>query len=88
MNISTGVFRVTEITAFSQDDLMPDDVYMLDTFMGDMYVWIGKSSDEKEKKMSMETAIEYAVKAPGRTISKSKVRILHENSQKFPRKFI
>lgn len=37
---------------------MVEDVFILDAY-DDVYVWIGKNSDDREKKMALETAIDY-----------------------------
>jgi len=55
---SSGVFTVEEVFNFSQDDLMMDDIFILDTY-STVYVWLGPESNEVEKKTSMETALEY-----------------------------
>ncbi|KYQ88824.1 protovillin [Tieghemostelium lacteum] len=60
---NSGVFKVFEIFDFSQDDLDQDDVMILDTGR-EIFVWIGKDSNDVEKSMSMETALEYVQAAP------------------------
>jgi len=61
-NDSTGVFTVTEMYNFCQDDLLDEDVFILDTF-SEVYVWIGPFASESEKTMAMETADEYVSRA-------------------------
>eukprot|EP01114_Cavostelium_apophysatum_P010431 TRINITY_DN2412_c0_g1_i1.p1 TRINITY_DN2412_c0_g1~~TRINITY_DN2412_c0_g1_i1.p1 ORF type:complete len:1379 (+),score=482.22 TRINITY_DN2412_c0_g1_i1:221-4357(+) len=57
-SIGSGAFTVEEVAPFTQDDLLTEDVFILDAF-DRVFVWIGKLSDAKEKKMAMETAVEY-----------------------------
>jgi hypothetical protein len=52
----TGLLNVHEIFNFTQDDLDGSDVFILDALYT-VYVWIGDSSDEKEKKMAFEVEI-------------------------------
>eukprot|EP01117_Protostelium_nocturnum_P010235 TRINITY_DN3673_c0_g1_i1.p1 TRINITY_DN3673_c0_g1~~TRINITY_DN3673_c0_g1_i1.p1 ORF type:complete len:1790 (-),score=878.49 TRINITY_DN3673_c0_g1_i1:11-5380(-) len=80
-SIGTGIFKVNEITLFSQDDLMPEDVYLLDA-KSSVYIWIGRISDEREKKMAMETAIEYVEKAPdGRSMTTKNIYAITQGSE-------
>lgn len=58
-----GGFRVEEIFDFSQDDLINEDVMMLDTF-DEVFVWIGRDSNQKEKDMSLQAALDYIKNAP------------------------
>uniref|UniRef100_A0A2A4JSL9 Gelsolin-like domain-containing protein n=1 Tax=Heliothis virescens TaxID=7102 RepID=A0A2A4JSL9_HELVI len=41
---------------FRQDQLRPDDSYILDTVTGSIYVWTGRQSSEKEKAEAMAKA--------------------------------
>jgi hypothetical protein len=50
---------VEEIAPFTQDDLIPDDVFLLDAG-NNIFVWIGKHSTSKEQKMGMELSSEYS----------------------------
>ncbi|MBN3299062.1 VILI protein, partial [Amia calva] len=54
----TGQFRMTEVGDFSQDDLDEDDVMLLDTWE-EIFLWIGKSANEYEKKEAFTSAGEY-----------------------------
>ncbi|KAM9410191.1 advillin [Pholidichthys leucotaenia] len=54
----TGCFRVTEVTQFTQEDLSEDDVMLLDTW-DQVFVWIGKASNEVERKEAVATSQEY-----------------------------
>jgi len=60
---ATGIFKVHEISNFSQDDLDHDDVMILDG-AHEVFVWIGYGSNEQEKMMGMETAIKYVDQSP------------------------
>jgi len=57
-SVGTGIFGVEEIVSFSQEDLNIDDVMVLDALYA-VYVWIGKQSSEIERKMGMQTSIDY-----------------------------
>ncbi|KAM9073185.1 advillin isoform 4-T4 [Megaptera novaeangliae] len=54
----TGRFIVTEITDFTQDDLNPDDVMLLDTW-DQVFLWIGAEANATEKESALATAQEY-----------------------------
>ncbi|XP_054435990.1 advillin [Pteronotus mesoamericanus] len=54
----TGRFTVTEITDFTQDDLNPDDVMLLDTW-DQVFLWIGAEANATEKERALATAQEY-----------------------------
>lgn len=59
---ASGSFVVDEIFNFTQEDLDQNDIFLLDTF-NEVYVWVGDKSNDTEKKMSLQTAIEYVDKA-------------------------
>ncbi|XP_014405545.1 PREDICTED: advillin isoform X1 [Myotis brandtii] len=54
----TGRFIVTEITEFTQDDLNPSDVMLLDTW-DQVFLWIGAEANAIEKESALATAQEY-----------------------------
>uniref|UniRef100_A0A2K6MNY5 Advillin n=2 Tax=Rhinopithecus bieti TaxID=61621 RepID=A0A2K6MNY5_RHIBE len=54
----TGQFIVTEITDFTQDDLNPGDVMLLDTW-DQVFLWIGAEANATEKKSALATAQQY-----------------------------
>uniref|UniRef100_A0A8C4LIN0 Advillin n=1 Tax=Equus asinus asinus TaxID=83772 RepID=A0A8C4LIN0_EQUAS len=54
----TGQFIVTEITDFTQDDLNPGDVMLLDTW-DQVFLWIGAEANATEKERALATAQEY-----------------------------
>ncbi|XP_068576392.1 advillin [Cebidichthys violaceus] len=60
----TGRFIVTEVTHFTQDDLNEDDVMLLDTW-DQVILWIGKETNEVERKESVVTSQEYLRTHPG-----------------------
>ena len=61
MSNNLGYFRVDEVFRFSQDDLISDDVFMLDTFT-EVYVWVGNDSSKEEKLGAIRAALEYVAK--------------------------
>ncbi|XP_068450101.1 advillin isoform X2 [Clinocottus analis] len=60
----TGRFIVTEVTQFTQDDLSEDDVMLLDIW-DQVFLWIGKETNEVERKESVVTSQEYLRTHPG-----------------------
>ncbi|XP_013376424.1 PREDICTED: advillin [Chinchilla lanigera] len=60
----TGRFIVTEITDFTQDDLNPSDVMLLDTW-DQVFLWIGAEANATEKERALATAQEYLQTHPG-----------------------
>ncbi|XP_076119826.1 villin-1 [Alosa pseudoharengus] len=65
----TGTFVATEITNFNQDDLDEEDVMLLDIW-DQIYLWIGKGANEKEKQEAVVTAQEYLRSHPaGRDVN-------------------
>ncbi|XP_051566056.1 villin-1-like [Myxocyprinus asiaticus] len=54
----TGRFIATEIANFNQDDLDEDDVMLLDIW-DQVFLWIGKGANDKEKQEAVVTAQEY-----------------------------
>ncbi|KAK9529182.1 hypothetical protein VZT92_013295 [Zoarces viviparus] len=60
----TGRFIVTEVTQFTQDDLNEDDVMLLDIW-DQVILWIGKETNEVERKESVVTSQEYLRTHPG-----------------------
>uniref|UniRef100_A0A8B9JLV8 Advillin n=1 Tax=Astyanax mexicanus TaxID=7994 RepID=A0A8B9JLV8_ASTMX len=60
----TGRFIVTEVTDFTQDDLIEDDVMLLDTW-DQVFLWIGNEANEVERKESVVTCQEYLRTHPG-----------------------
>ncbi|KAM8982146.1 advillin isoform 3-T3 [Sarcophilus harrisii] len=54
----TGRFIITEITDFTQDDLNPSDVMLLDTW-DQVFLWIGAEANATEKEGAFTSAQEY-----------------------------
>ncbi|XP_048414224.1 advillin isoform X2 [Stegostoma tigrinum] len=54
----TGRFIMSEIYDFTQEDLDEDDVMLLDTWE-ELFLWIGRSANEYEKKQAEMMALEY-----------------------------
>jgi len=56
---ASGAFQVNEICDFTQEnDLVPDDVFILDVF-DRVFVWVGDDARPEEKTMAMDAALEY-----------------------------
>ena len=53
---ASGRFEVNEIVEFTQVDLVPDDVFILDAY-NNVYVWVGEDARPEEKTMAMDAAI-------------------------------
>ncbi|XP_040208728.1 villin-like protein [Rana temporaria] len=65
----TGRFIMTEVVDFAQSDLDEDDIMLLDTWE-EIFLWIGKSSNEYERNESLNSAKEYLKSHPaGRDLS-------------------
>eukprot|EP01113_Clastostelium_recurvatum_P025348 TRINITY_DN3049_c0_g1_i6.p1 TRINITY_DN3049_c0_g1~~TRINITY_DN3049_c0_g1_i6.p1 ORF type:complete len:1531 (-),score=371.56 TRINITY_DN3049_c0_g1_i6:86-4678(-) len=62
-SVGSGIFGVEELVHFSQDDLATDDVMILDT-PNSLFLWVGKVASEMERKMGMQTALEYVRAGP------------------------
>lgn len=60
----TGRFIVTEVTQFTQDDLIEDDVMLLDTW-DQIFLWVGNEANVEEKKEAVATSQEYLFSHPG-----------------------
>uniref|UniRef100_UPI00406D5242 villin n=3 Tax=Paralvinella sulfincola TaxID=644278 RepID=UPI00406D5242 len=60
---ASGVFKAEEIVDFVQEDLVPEDVFILDADHT-IYVWLGNEARNDEKQMAMDTAIEYLESDP------------------------
>uniref|UniRef100_A0A7S2IB77 Gelsolin-like domain-containing protein n=1 Tax=Haptolina brevifila TaxID=156173 RepID=A0A7S2IB77_9EUKA len=75
----TGLFAVSELLSFSQEDLVEnqDDVFILDAHSA-VYVWVGSTTAPSEKAKAVETANKYITQASqvdGRTASTPVVQI-------------
>lgn len=49
---------VEEVVNFSQSDLVPEDVMLLDTWDA-IFLWVGKQANREEKKQSIMLAFNY-----------------------------
>ncbi|XP_034839069.1 gelsolin-like isoform X2 [Maniola hyperantus] len=57
---STGKLKITPLPApFRQEQLKPQETYILDTVSGSIYVWVGKQATQKEKTEAMAKAQQY-----------------------------
>lgn len=76
-----GYFDAREIIDFAQDDLNPDDVFLLDTYTS-LYVWIGTGANETERRETMTLAQKYLAlaKSDGRDAGTPIVAV-HCNSE-------
>lgn len=59
---ATGVFDVSEICNFTQEDLLDEDVFLLDCFTT-VFVWVGSQSNDTEKRLAVETAQRFIIEA-------------------------
>lgn len=55
---STGYMFLKEVAAFTQEDLINDDVYILDAY-DTLYLWIGNKSNKFERKGAYTKAEKY-----------------------------
>lgn len=62
---ASGQFKVEEIVDFNQSDLCDDDVMLLDCW-DSIFIWIGNDSNENERKLSEQAAIEYLKSDPSK----------------------
>ena len=60
---ATGIFRVEEILAFTQRDLVPEDIMMLDVGVA-IFIWVGSESNDKEKAQTLVMAGDYLSSDP------------------------
>lgn len=59
----TGEFTMEEISAFTQDDLVQDDIFLLDTY-NSLWVWVGHDSNREEREYAFKAALDYVQHAP------------------------
>lgn len=57
-NMSSINYQMEEICNFEQQDLIPDDIMLLDTW-DSLFLWIGKEAQHDEKKYAVKSACEY-----------------------------
>ncbi|KAG5080596.1 hypothetical protein JHK86_004661 [Glycine max] len=58
ISFNKGKFNVEEVYNFSQDDLLPEDILILDTHV-EVFIWIGHSVDPKEKQNAFDIGQKY-----------------------------
>ncbi|XP_018568811.1 advillin-like, partial [Anoplophora glabripennis] len=81
---TSGIFHAEEIVFFTQKDLIPEHVMLLDT-NDSVYMWIGKLSTREEQRLSIQTAIEYLQTDPaGRDMN---IAIIHVKQEREPPTF-
>ncbi|XP_041983470.1 gelsolin-like [Aricia agestis] len=57
---SSGKLKVTPLSRpFRQEQLKPQETYILDTVSGSIYVWVGKQATQSEKNEAMNKAQQY-----------------------------
>ncbi|GMR59128.1 hypothetical protein PMAYCL1PPCAC_29323, partial [Pristionchus mayeri] len=61
---SRGYFHTEHVADFTQADLEPNDVMILDTF-DEVFVWVGEGANSQEKKKSLDFAIKYVTSEMG-----------------------
>ncbi|EHH20914.1 p92 [Macaca mulatta] len=76
----TGQFIVTEITDFTQDDLNPGDVMLLDTW-DQVFLWIGAEANATEKKSALATAQQYLLTHPSGRDPDTPILIIKQGSE-------
>jgi hypothetical protein len=83
--LTSGKFKVEEIAHFTQEDLDPDDVMILDT--GDeVYVWAGRGASNEEKKKSLNMVENYIRSDPtDRSLDNTVILQIHQGEE--PRAF-
>jgi hypothetical protein len=54
----TGAFAIEEISNFSQEDLIDDDVMLLDCYSS-VFLWVGSAANATEKKDAIKSAQQY-----------------------------
>ncbi|KAL5124433.1 Villin-2 [Glycine soja] len=57
-NKGSSSYHVEEVYNFSQDDLLPEDILILDTHV-EVFIWIGHSVDPKEKQNAFDIGQKY-----------------------------
>ena len=61
---ATGSVKVDEIFSFAQEDTIHYEHSFVFDIFHEVFVWIGKNATSQEKKITMESAIEYVVQSP------------------------
>ncbi|KAI4464752.1 villin [Holotrichia oblita] len=72
-------FKAEEVFNFSQTDLVPEDVMLLDAY-STIFMWMGKLSHAQDRKLSFEMALEYLRTDPaGRDVNTPIVQVKQGN---------
>ncbi|KAL6066433.1 Coronin-like protein crn1 [Balamuthia mandrillaris] len=74
---ATGIVEVEEVLDFSQDDLVSSSVMILDTHLC-VFVWIGTHSREIEKKIALDTAVQFVENVEDGCSTNAQVYIVRE----------
>jgi len=82
-----GIFRVFEVTPFSQDDLHNDDVYILDGGR-ELFVWWGGNANEECKAQAMDVAKKYLAFTDDSHASRESIPITIANAGSEPIQFM
>jgi Gelsolin repeat len=59
---ATGSLTITELarsSTLSKSLLTSDDVFIVNTGLGQVFAWVGKNASEKERKMGLQIAVNY-----------------------------
>ncbi|XP_068165981.1 gelsolin-like [Antennarius striatus] len=77
----TGTFTMEEVPGeLMQDDLVPDDVMILDTW-DHLYVWVGNEAQEEEKSEAESTAVRYIRSDPAGRDPDTPIGIIHQGCE-------
>lgn len=71
-----GKFKVQEVFNFTQDDLINEDVFILDTG-AEVFVWIGSESTQQEKDKSKELALSFVENATDGRSKDTPIYMIH-----------
>jgi len=77
---SSGTFKLEEVFDFAQDDLDNDDVFLLDVFT-ELFVWLGRNSNETERKLALSLAEKYVLAANDGRASDVPISVVSSGSE-------
>ena len=75
-----GYFFAEEIFDFDQEDLIPEDVMMLDTWR-EIFIWVGSEAKPNEKADALKMAMDYVGKSEGRTIDDTPMMVVKQGRE-------
>eukprot|EP00039_Didymoeca_costata_P018244 m.332725 g.332725 ORF g.332725 m.332725 type:complete len:884 (-) comp16996_c0_seq1:287-2938(-) len=75
-----GYFWAEEIYDFDQEDLIPEDCMILDTY-AEVYVWLGEEAKDNEKKDAMELAKKFVESAPERNVDDTTFLVIKQGME-------